>query len=139
MTEQQILQLVRLTLRDALPELAKITKEKMLKRFDSEVSSNNPKNRWQKLKQQKTTYRKKHNAVNNPILNVTGELRNSIDVIVKNNGIKVKGQKIGNKGFDVTQLLNNSRPFLELPEGTEDLFYKLYEKHLIKNYNKLFK
>tara|TARA_Y100001973_G_scaffold82057_2_gene121185 strand:+ start:5481 stop:5906 length:426 start_codon:yes stop_codon:yes gene_type:complete len=139
LTEQQILQLVKITVKDTLSELSRKTKKKMLERFDLEVSSDNPKNRWDKLKQEKTTYRRDNNAVGNPILNVTGQLRNSIDVVVENNGLKVKGKKIGNKGFDATQILNASRPFLELPEDTEKLFYKMYEKHLIKNYNKLFK
>jgi hypothetical protein len=138
LTEQQILQLVKVTVKDTLSELSKKTKKRMLERFDLEVSSDT-KDGWDKLKQEKTTYRRDNNAIGNPILNVTGKLRNSIDVVVENNGIKVKGKKIGNKGFDATQILNASRPFLELPEDTKDLFYKIYEKHLIKNYNKLFK
>ena len=112
---------------------AKEIKKTILERFDKQKSSKDGTSSWKKLETKSDYYKFRRKPKDAPLLNVSGELRGSIDVIVTSTGTETIAKKIGAKGKEVSDDINSIRPFLEYPVDSKARWLKIFETELRKN------
>ena len=112
---------------------AKEIKKTILERFDKQKSSIDGASSWQELNKQSAYYKFRRKPKDAPLLNVSGDLRASIDVIVTSTGTETIANKIGAKGKEVSGDINSIRPFLEYPVDSKARWLKIFEIELRKN------
>ena len=112
---------------------AKEIKKIILERFDKQKSSIDGTSSWQELNKQSDYYKFRRKPKDAPLLNVSGDLRSSIDVIVTSTGTETIANKIGAKGKEVSDDINSIRPFLEYPVDSKARWLKIFETELRKN------
>ena len=116
---------------------AKEIKKTILERFDKQKSSIDGASSWQELNKQSAYYKYRRKPKDAPLLNVSGDLRSSIDVIVTSTGTETIAKKIGDgkwsKGKEVSSFINKIRPFLEYPVDSKARWLKIFETELRKN------
>ena len=112
---------------------AKEIKKIILERFDKQKSSIDGTSSWQELNKQSAYYKYRRKPKDAPLLNVSGDLRASIDVIVTSTGTETIANKIGAKGREVSGDINSIRPFLEYPVDSKARWLKIFETELRKN------
>ena len=112
---------------------AKEIKKTILERFDKQKSSIDGASSWQELNKQSAYYKFRRKPKDAPLLNVSGDLRSSIDVIVTSTGTETIANKIGAKGKEVSGDINSIRPFLEYPVDSKATWLKIFEIELRKN------
>ena len=116
---------------------AKEIKKTILERFDKQMSSKDGTSSWKKLETKSDYYKFRRKPKDAPLLNVSGDLRSSIDVIVTSTGTETIAKKIGDgkwsKGKEVSSFINKIRPFLEYPVDSKARWLKIFETELRKN------